>query len=304
MTPVRPDAEPGSGHDLVLARRRAVVDAMARADLDVLVLGRQDDATYASGMDRLWTAGTRPFGAGCVIVRGDDPLGDIRVMSSWDAGIPPSIPFDHLMPLTWNPRHMAGALAAIDGLGSARRIGVDTWSTGFATLAAKLAPDAELVPADALMAEVRRHKRPEEIELIRAACRVCRLGVDAAVAAFGEGVTDPELVTVAAIRAMASEAGATIPSSGVRAVVEGAELLIDVGMMVDDYEGGAGGRFAAGRPVDDRTALADACVPGAAWGDLAAAATAADWCVRGLGMGFERPVLGPTLGRSESLEAD
>ena len=50
------------------ARRDRVLAAMREHDIDALVLGRQDDTNYASGMRRLWTAGTRPFGAGCVIL--------------------------------------------------------------------------------------------------------------------------------------------------------------------------------------------------------------------------------------------
>ena len=48
--------------------------------------------------------------------------------------------------------------------------------------------------------------------------------------------------------------------------------------------------------------LVDACRVGATPADLAAAATG-EWLVRGLGMGFERPVIGPGVGTGERLEA-
>ena len=288
--------------DLVGARRAAVVAAMALDDLDVLVLGRQDDVTYASGIERLWTAGTRPFGAGCVIVRDGDPFGRVHVMSSWNAGIPDSIPFDDLLPLSWNPATIARNLRAIPGLGEARRIGVDTWSPGFTRTIARLAPHAELVAADDVLERVRRHKLPAEIDHIRAACEVAWAGVDAILAAHRNGTTSSDQLTAAAIAALATH-GATIPSSGIEVSVDGEALVADVGMIVGDYEGGVGGRFVDGVRVEERSALIDACVTGASWHELAAAATTGHWRVRGLGLGYERPVFDATTGRAETLAA-
>lgn len=261
----------------------AVLRAMADRDLDVVVLGRQDDAEAVSGATRLWTAGTRPFGAGCVVVRA---TGRVHVLSSWDAGVPPSIPFEDLYPLTWNPRTMAASLRAIPGFAAASRIGVDALSTSFERAAAELAPGAEVVPADDLLAGVRRRKGPAEVELVRAACAVAWAGVEAALAG-GAG---------AAVEALA-EAGTTVPSSGVR--VDGD--VVDVGVLVDGWEGGVGGRFPGGRR-GPAPPIVDACRHGATWEDLAGAATSAAWCVRGLGRGFERPVLTASLGHGERLE--
>ena len=42
---------------------------MEAADIDVLVVGREGNARYVSGAPRLWTAGSRAFGPGCVLVR-------------------------------------------------------------------------------------------------------------------------------------------------------------------------------------------------------------------------------------------
>ncbi len=85
----RPATSPGRTEPWATTRiwcgRERVLKAMAERGLDVLVLGRQDDADYASGMQRLWVAGTRPFGAGCVVVAA---TGRVHLLSSWDAGIP------------------------------------------------------------------------------------------------------------------------------------------------------------------------------------------------------------------------
>jgi hypothetical protein len=102
-----------------------------------------------------------------------------------------------------------------------------------------------------------------------------------------------------ALEALAA-AGVTVPSSGVTVVPDGDALVVDVGVLVDGYEGGAGGRFVNG----DRgpaPALVDACRVGATWDDLAAAAAEPTWCVRGVGLGFERPVLTAEVGRGVVL---
>ena len=277
--------------DLVPARRDRVLGAMAGAGLDVLVLGRQDNAGYACGMRRLWTAGTRPFGAGCIVVRATE---QIHALSSWEAGIEPPMTLDDLYPLTWNPRIMAASMARIDGLADARRIGVDELTPSFRRAAASFAPGAEIVAADDLMAQVRLHKLPGEIEAVTRACRAAWAGVEAALNASER--SDP---SAAAVEALASQ-GVTVPSSGVRAERRDGGLAVDVGVIRGLYEGGVGGVFVDGRRSGS-AALVEACRAGATHADLVADLTG-DWFVRGLGMGFERPVLGPRIGVGERLE--
>jgi hypothetical protein len=290
--------------DLDQVRRERVLEAMAERGLDVLVLGRQDDADYASGMQRLWVAGTRPFGAGCVVVAG---TGRVHLLSSWDAGIPPSVAWEDLFPATWNPRIMGESLASIDGLREARRLGVDASSPAFAKAAARFAPDAEVVPADDLMAEVRRIKLPDEVERIRAACGVARKGVEAVLAAVAAGIGDTTALEGVAWEALAFD-GWTIPSSVPEVRLEpddhgdGPAAVIDVGVLAHRYEGGVGGRFVGGSR-EAAGSLVAACVPGAGHADLAAAAGTSDWLVRGVGMGWEPPVLAPGLGVEEHLDA-
>jgi Xaa-Pro aminopeptidase len=275
---------------LVEDRRNRVLAAMADAGLDVLVLGRQDDANFASGMHRLWTAGTRPFGAGCIVV---GSTGRTHVLSSWDAGLPPTMSTDDLYPSTWNPRVMAGHMSSVAGLAEARRIGVDEVSPSFARAIARIAPGAEIVPADDVIARARRIKSAEEVELIRAACAVAWAGIDAF-------LHDPSSGVSGIVEAIAAQ-GVTIPSSGpvIRRLPD--RHHIDVGVMAAGYEGGVGGRFLGGRRLEDSSLWA-ACRPGATHTDLARAATG-EWLVRGLGMGWERPVLTMGLGHHERLEA-
>lgn len=285
---------------LTVRRRDRVLEAMADRGLDALVLGRANNIYYASGMQGLWTAGTRPFGAGCVVIA---ETGRTHVLSTSDAGLPDTMTKEDLYPLTWNPQIMAGYLAAIGGLAEAATIGVDEVSPSFARAAARIAPHADIVPADDLMAAARRLKFDEEIECVTDACRVAWSGVEAALVAPGNPVG-------AAIAAMA-KAGTTIPASAPKVLNRGNKTVIDLGVLLDGYEGGVGGTFVDGRHIDGRRlngqrqdppAIVDACRSGANHSDLVNAATG-PWLVRGLGMGFEHPVLDPGHGHGEILEA-
>ena len=128
--------------------RARVLDAMRAADIDVLLLGREANARYVSGADRLWLAGTRPFAPGCVVV---GATGAVHLLSITDDGMPSDLPHDHLYPISWNPVAMLGGIGAIDGVGGARRIGVDGMTPLFEQLIAAVIGPAELVDAEALL---------------------------------------------------------------------------------------------------------------------------------------------------------
>ena len=275
---------------LTVRRRDRVLEEMARRGLDALVLGRANNTYYASGMKGLWTAGTRPFGTGCVVIA---ETRRTHVLSTSDAGLPETMTKEDLYPLTWNPQIMAGHLAAIDGFAESALIGVDEVSPSFERAVARIAPRAGIVPADDLMATARRVKFDEEIDRVTAACAVAWSGVEAALKA-------PSNPVGTAIAAMA-KAGTTVPASAPTVLHHGNETVIDLGVLLDGYEGGVGGIFSNGQRRR-RPALVDACRFGANHTDLANAATG-PWLVRGLGMGFEFPVLDPGHGHGEVLEA-
>ena len=275
---------------LTVRRRDRVLEAMARRGLDALVLGRANNTYYASGMKGLWTAGTRPFGAGCVVIA---ETRRTHVLSTSDAGLSETMTRADLYPLTWNPQIMAGHLAAIDGLAESALIGVDEVSPSFERAVARIAPRAGIVPADDLMATARRVKFDEEIDRVTAACAVAWSGVEAALKA-------PSNPVGTAIAAMA-KAGTTVPASAPIVLHHSNETVIDLGVLLDGYEGGVGGVFSNGQRRR-RPALVDSCRFGANHTDLANAATG-PWLVRGLGMGFEHPVLDPGHGHGEALEA-
>lgn len=315
-----------AGEHLRAARRARVVTAMAEAGLDVLVLGRRDDVAYATGVRGLWTAGTRPFGPAALLVAA---TGAVHVLSTWDDGVPPEIPFEHLFGVTWNPQVMATALRAVPGLSDARRVGVDAWSPGFARAIGRLAPGADVVAADDLVRAVRAQKLPAEVERMAAACAAARAAVDAAAAALpvggdprGPGVARPDLVAAraAALRLLAAR-GVTVPTTGV--VVDPAppdargggdpRVHVDVGVLVDGYEGGSGRTVTLGASVppgaeggadDAHDRVVAACRPGATGASLVATARAAGADgleVRGSGMGVEPPVVTADVGAGAVL---
>jgi Xaa-Pro dipeptidase len=302
-------ASPGSDDAALRSERRTrVFEAMDRAMLDVLVLGRRDAVAYATGARSLWTAGTRPPGPACVLV------GDRRashVLSTWDAGVPPEIPFEHLYGVTWNPAILAASLQAIPGFVDAGRIGVDALSPGVERLLARLCPSATIVPADDLLVGIRARKLPAEIERVRTATAVAAAAVDAATAALnahaGHATAQAAAIRTAAARSV------TVPSSGVTVRRGGAwgTFGVDVGLLVDGYEGGLGRTVGTtpGGEADESVAtqrrLVEACRPGATAADLRADASGtARWMVRGSGMGFEPPVITTVLGDGVRLAED
>ena len=107
ITEVRPDET-----TLRLARRARVLAEMGAEGIDVLVVGREGNARYVSGAPRLWTAGSRAFGPGCVLVRA---TGSVHLLSTWDEGIPDEIPHENLYGISFNAMNFVKALQRIDG---------------------------------------------------------------------------------------------------------------------------------------------------------------------------------------------
>ena len=96
------------------ARRARVLAEMEPTDIDVLVVGREANARYVSGAPRLWTAGSRAFGPGCVLVRG---TGAVHLLSTWDEGIPDDIPHENLYGISFNAMNFLRGAAEDRGRG-------------------------------------------------------------------------------------------------------------------------------------------------------------------------------------------
>lgn len=313
-------------------RRDRALAQMEAHDLDVLVLGRQANARYLAGAPQLWVAGTRPFGPVATVIR---KSGDVHLLSTWDEGIPDDIPHDHLYGISWNPMNTIAVLSKIDGAKSARRVGTDALSPTFATLLPLAFPNAEFVDGELAMRAARRIKTAEEIAALRGALRVAEAGVAAAVEHLTPGTPEQSLIGVLleamAVRGVATPASqdsAWITSrehpwrhSGVdRRVQPGDLVAISAGALGDGYIGevgrtrivgddsGPASRSLYGRRDRLWQELSGACRPGAVAAGLLDAYERAGESLppmpvaRGLGMGFDPPVVSQHLRATAAAE--
>jgi Xaa-Pro dipeptidase len=309
---------------------------MAAHDLDILVLGRQANVRYVTGAPQLWVAGTRPFGPGCVLVRA---TGAIHLLSTWDEGVPDDIPHENLYGISWNPMNTIAALRRIDGAATARRVGTDALSPGFAKLLPTAFPNAELVDGELAMRAARRIKTDEEVAALREAVAVAESSLAAAVAELAPGVREQTLA--GALLESAAAGGVSTPTNqdvawvtarehpwrrahGDGRVNDGDLVAFSAGVLVGGYAGEVGRTWPVGaarnapavaalyRRWDSLwSRLIAACQPGTSAGELLAAYQAAGEpappmpVVRGLGMGFDPPVISshlPQTAADERLE--
>ncbi|MET7768479.1 M24 family metallopeptidase [Nocardia sp. NPDC005366] len=315
-------------------RRERALAQMQAHDLDILVLGRQANARYVAGAPQLWVAGTRPFGPVATLVR---KTGDVHLLSSWDEGIPDDIPHDHLYGLAWNPMTLVAVLRGIEGADTAQRVGTDALSPGYANLLPLAFPNAEIVDGEIAMRAARRIKTAAEIEVLRGALRVAQAGLAAAVAELRPGSTEQELtgilleaMTAGGISTPATQDSAWVTSkehpwrraSGDRSAREGDLVAFSSGALGDGYIGEVGRTIPVGDPDSSRSAtrtlyrrwealwarLLEACRPGAPASDLLAVYESAGEplppmpVARGLGMGFDPPVVSPHLRATAAAE--
>jgi Xaa-Pro aminopeptidase len=319
--------------DLRADRRRRLFAAMADHDLDALVLGRPAEVAFATGARQLWTAGTRPFGPACVVVRA---TGRTHLLSVSDADVPPEVGHADLYGLSWNPANIATALASIPGLPDARRVGTTSSTPGLDRLLGAVAPRAGVVDGGPALAAARSRKSPAEVARIAAAAGLAMTALAAMTAALRPGVSERDLLA-AYLEAIAAAGAPTPPSAGVACATPtrgpvalrriatdepidaGRLVVLDPGAFHRGYEGGIGRtRVAGAEPTAAQRALARrcgaavdavvaACRPGATGADLVAAwsatgeALAREPLAVGIGLGVEPPVVGAGLGATATL---
>lgn len=315
-------------------RRERVVAEMADAGVDILITGREPNARYIAGVPRLWLAGSRPFGPGCVLSR---ETGAIHLVSTWDEGVPDDIPHENLHGITFNGQNTLAWLSKVDGAATAKKVATDGLMPSSARLIQTAFPNAELVDGEQLMSRVRRIKLPEEINAIRTSVRIAEHALAAAESAFTVGITERQL-TARFMEAMAA-AGVTTPTSQDVAwitsreqpwgrsnrdnpVAAGDLVAFDAGLICDGYYGELGrtmslGAAEAGASLKARwdelwDRLLGACRVGTTGSDLLGEYDAAGVApppmpvVRGLGLGNDLPLVTPALPRTaadQRLEA-
>lgn len=319
------------GRALRLSRRERALAQMEAHDLDMLVLGRQANGRYISGAPQLWVVGTRPFGPICEFVRA---TGEIHLNSTWDEGIPEEIPHENLYGFAWNPMTLVGILQGIKGADTARRVGTDAMTPTFAKLLPMAFPNAELIDAEPAMQAARRIKTPEEVQALRRALVVAEEGLAAGVAALDPGITENALAgavleaeAAGGVSTPATQDAAWVTSKehpwrradGDGRVRDGDLVVVAAGVLADGYVAEVARTLYVGEPTDAVRALyrrrddlwrllIEACRPGLATSGLLAAYQQAGErlpampVAHGLGLGFDPPVVSPTL--RATAEAD
>ena len=317
-------------------RRRRLFDAMADGGVDVLVLGRPANVAYASGAQQLWTAGARPFGPACLVVRSTRR---VHLLSTWDAGVPPEIVHDDLFGLSWNPAILASNLRSIAGLGDATRIATDGFSPGARQWLGAVCPHAAVVDATPVLSRARTPKTADELACIVSAASIAEAALSALVVALDPGVTERQLVGVYA-EAIAGLGAPTPPTEAVvcatprqgpvrlrrlatdRRLAPGELVALNPGAFYGGYEGTLARTWVVGSmvpsPAQRRLAqrcretlevVLDACRAGTTgaevcrvW-DSTGEAPPPEPFVRGVGLGAELPLIGHRVGQSAHLVA-
>ena len=294
------------------SRRERVRAEMEAAGVDLLVVGREGNARYVSGAPRLWTAGSRAFGPGCVLER----TGAVHLLSTWDEGIPEEIPHENLYGISFNAGNFLKVLRGIEGAATVQTVATDGMTPSAARLLPKAFPAADLIDGEPLLRRARQVKTTEEVDAIRVSVGVAERALERAYAALRPGVTERQL-TGAFMEAMASE-GVTTPSgqdvawitsrqqSWRRAsrdtpVRVGDLVAFEAGVIVGGYSGEVGRTFAvgdtdpalAGSWEDLWARLIAACRVGAPLSGLLEAYGAPPPMpvARGLGLGFDLPLV-------------
>ncbi|MGU3501149.1 M24 family metallopeptidase [Mycobacterium sp. C31M] len=312
------------GRALRVSRRERAIAQMEAHDLDILVLGRQANVRYISGAPQLWVVGTRPFGPICSYVRA---TGEIHLNSTWDEGIPEEIPHENLYGFAWNPMTLVGIMSKMKGADTARRVGTDALTPMFAKLLPMVFPNAELVDAEPAMRAARRVKTPEEITALRRALAVAEQGLAKGAAEVRAGTTEQHLAGVileaeaaGGVSTPATQDAAWVTSRehpwrrdpGDGRVRDGDLVALSAGVLADGYVGEVARTFHVGEPTDAAAALfrrrddlwgrlIDACLPGNRTSalldayQLAGEPLPAIPVAHGLGLGFDPPVVSPSL---------
>ena len=265
-------------------RRDRVLAGMTEDRIDALLLGTAPNIRYATGARPLWLAGARAFAPLAVVLR----EGETHLVGASDDGVPPEVPSDHLVSSTWNPATLMRRLAAIDGLTSARTIGVDGLTPMFEQLLTSTFPRATLVDGTPPLWRARATKTEDELSCLRTASAVCEAALWDVVTTLAVGDAERDL-QARFVERMASF-GTTTPAfdgtfcvsvgdtllrrfASPRNVAAGDMVALDVGVLFNGYEGGlartwlpagsspTAAQAAAARPTRCSTSSARGCRP-------------------------------------------
>ena len=327
--------EDGASIDFAKLRRDRqdrVFAAMEHHELDALLLSQPANRNYVSGSRTLWKAARGSFVPAAAVVR---ETRQVHVMGRWDPGVPDTVPFEHIYPMSWNPATILEGVAQALGRAGEGRVGVDQMSAGFAAMLSQALPKASLVDGGPAMMEARLVKTEEERRCLRTSTAIAEGALAEAVASVAPGVPEQELLGI--FQRKATDYGVTAPlaQSGMcvqdtegdatrppfhemtsrRPLHAGDLVNVTGGVLYTGYASDVGRTCLCGGEAEPAQAqrdlyqrwreaygaMAEVCVPGKTAADLRRAFEALEPLppvpvAHGLGQGYEPPIAGTGLG--------
>lgn len=231
-------------------------EALAKSDLDALIILRMEDVRYLTGFR--YHLGPVAFFGGCAVVlpRGGDPIlftGDLEHARSRMPWMNPNnIQPRPLLRSDDGIRKWAGSVKSLLGSLAEGKIGLDVVTMPMLQGFSEVFSGAELVDGYRVLCEAKMVKTRDELECQRAATMITEAGMDAALRSLKPGVKECELLAVAwqTFTALGSEwtQCANIVASGPytapyrrftsdRIIRAGDLVIIDIGACFNGYWG-------------------------------------------------------------------
>jgi Xaa-Pro aminopeptidase len=273
-------------HALREARVELARAAMREAGVDALLVWKNENVRYLTGLRAQIIAGKSALLNGCVLPAEGPPIllasgGEIercRVVMPW-LGELHAIPIMEARGLVRaTVETVIGPVLARHGLAHGGVLGVDEAAICQVEAFAALLPEIRVVDGDAVMHSARRIKLPGELALMQEACAIAEAVTQSAIDAVRPGVRETDVVAEAMhtlFRLGGEEAHVTTPfvASGEhmappnriasdKIIREGDLVFIDIGAQWAGYFGDMGRTVICGEPNQDQrrvyTAVYDA----------------------------------------------
>lgn len=259
---------------------------MARQQLDLLVAYADDRAVFGPAHARWLANFPVHFEPVCILLaRQGDPvllcgpesdeyallagqIADVRVLKEFTHP-DEDYPYSSIQSLVEIAAEVVDDVKSVRNVGLAGRglMSAELWSAFETAL-----PERQWVDVEAQMCDLRAQKSATEIEVIRYAYKIAEAGLEAAVAAIREGVTERDVAAEAetAMRRMGAEGTGidTIVASGpnsrpilgrstFRAIQANELVLLTVAPRYEGYHGAIGRPILVGQPGDEITSALD-----------------------------------------------
>jgi Xaa-Pro aminopeptidase len=311
------------------ARVRRALDAMAAAGLDALLVWKDENVRFLSGLRAQIIQGKSALLNGC-LVRADGAItlllsgGEVdraRATMPWIDDIRP-IPIMEARGLVRGAFETAVLPALRDRGLDAATLGVDELAYAQVEAFAELAPGVTLADGDAVMQAARLVKDPGELALMQEACAIAEAVTESAIAAVRPGIRECEVAgeamrTLYRLGGEMAHLATPFVASGEhmgpphrfstdKLIREGDLVFIDIGAMWNGYYADIGRAVICGRPSRRQQELytavfhalraaTEAMRPGATNDDVAAAVRA-EGSSRGFGDRFLSLFIGHGIG--------